>query len=115
MGIPSALKQKQRRLPRFDSLPRLACASTRFWERLRKIGKKDSSDIAQVDGLPQRREWVVQRHELVGHVTAEIRSGNTAHHAIPLHFLRRVEFVASRDAAGMKVRDPVNIFLNRAY
>ncbi len=50
----------------------------------------------------------------MGDVAAEVGGGDAAHHAVPLDFLRGVEFVAARNSAGVKVADPVDVFLNGA-
>src|SRR5271156_2528211 len=40
---------------------------------------------------------------------------DSTHHAIPLDFLFIVQFVPARDTAGVKVRYPLDVFLDRGY
>src|SRR5450755_260784 len=62
-------------------------------------------DIAKIDGLLQRRQRIVSRNKFVRHVALEIGGRDAAHHAVPLHFLRPVEFVTMRNSAGVEMRD----------
>src|SRR6185369_8992925 len=77
-----------------------------------RMAAKNALDVAQIDGLFQRGERILGGHKLVRYVTLEVCRGNSAHYAIPLHFLRAVQFVPARDAAGMEMRDPADIFLD---
>jgi len=71
-------------------------------------------DVAEVDGLAEGSERVAGGDEFMGDVAAEVRSGDAAHNAVPLDFLGAVEFVAAGHAAGVKVSDPIDIFLDSA-
>ena len=65
--------------------------------------------ITQVRRLPQRHQRIAGRHEFMRHITLEARVGDGPHHAVPLNFLRAVEFMAPRNASGMKVPDPLQV------
>src|SRR5690242_6101779 len=76
--------------------------------------ERNWSDVAEVSGLAQRSQRIARGDEFMGHVAAEIRSGDSAHDAVPLDFLSAVELVAAGNAAGVEVSDPVDVFLNGA-
>ena len=65
--------------------------------------------------MAQRREWVARGNELVCYVSFEVRCGDSAHHAVPLDFLRAVEFVPAGNSAGVEVAHPFDIFLDGGY
>ena len=50
----------------------------------------------------------------MGDIAIEPGRENTAHHAVPLHFLRIVQFMPSGYAAGMEMAHPLNILLDRS-
>lgn len=90
------------------------CSKTTQFAGAQEDKERDApiSDVAEVDGLPQRSERVASGDEFVSDVALVVGSGDAAHDPIPLDFLSPVEFMAMRNAAGMEVSDPVDIFLN---
>ena len=50
----------------------------------------------------------------MGDEAAKVGGDDAAHHAVPLDFLSGVKFVAARNAAGVEVADPIDVFLNGA-
>src|SRR5713101_7647656 len=74
----------------------------------------EALNVAEVDGLAQRCEWVAGGHELVRHIPMVISSGDAPHDAIPLHFLGAIQLVPMRNSTGVEVAEPVNIFLDGA-
>src|ERR1700751_4125262 len=71
-------------------------------------------DVAEVGGFTQGGQGVALGEEFVRDVTFVAGGDNAAHHAVPLHFLSTVEFVATGDAAGVEVAHPLNVFLHGA-
>src|ERR1700755_3082360 len=69
--------------------------------------------VTKIDRFAKRSQRIAHGHELVRHVTVEIGGRDAAHHAIPLHFLRSVQLVAPGHAAGVEVRDPLDVALDR--
>src|SRR5262249_9229044 len=53
-------------------------------------------------------------YEFVGDVALVSAGGDATHDAVPLDFLRAIEFVAARNAAGVEVAKPLDVFLNGA-
>ena len=49
------------------------------------------------------------------HIALEAGRQNAAHHAVPLHFLRIVQFVPSGNASGVEVAQPLDVLLHGAY
>src|SRR5256714_4585708 len=70
--------------------------------------------VAEVDGFAQGGEWIARGDELVCDVASVVGRGDTAHDSVPLYFLSAIKFVAVRNAPGVEVAEPVNIFLNGA-
>src|SRR5580704_7176888 len=64
--------------------------------------------IAQIHRFPQRSKWIARGHKLVRYVTLIVGCGDSAHHSIPLHFLRAVEFMPSGNAASVEMCKPLN-------
>src|SRR5437588_12839967 len=75
---------------------------------------KNALDVAQINGLFERSERILRGHKFMRNVTFVGRRGDSAHHAIPLHFLRAIQFMTARDATGMEMSDPIDIFLDGA-
>src|SRR5437016_13039239 len=75
---------------------------------------KSGLDVAEVGGWWGGGEGVAGGGALRGDVASEVGGGDAADHAVPLDFLGGVEFVAARDAAGVEVGDPIDIFLDGA-
>jgi hypothetical protein len=48
-------------------------------------------------------------------IAVESGCQDSTHHAIPLDFLFIVQFVPAGDTAGVKVRYPLDVFLDRGY
>src|SRR5712692_10275176 len=63
----------------------------------------EALNVAEVDGLAQRCEWVAGGHELVRHIPMVISSGDAPHDAIPLHFLGAIQLVPMRNSTGVEV------------
>ncbi len=56
-----------------------------------------------LDGFSQRGHRIARGDKLVRHKTLEVQVGDGLGHRVPLQFLAAVQFVTSRDAAGMEV------------
>src|ERR1700747_792811 len=69
-------------------------------------------DVAQVNGFPQRRQWIARGNELVGHVAREVEIGDSPHHPLPLDSWGCVEFVTSGTPSGMEVPKPLYVGAN---
>src|ERR1035438_9621782 len=52
------------------------------------------------------------RSKLMRHISLVICRGDPAHHPIPLHFLRVVQFMPSWYTPGVKVSQPLNVSLD---
>ena len=68
--------------------------------------------IAKVGGFLQRSQRIARGNKFVRDVAFVACFGDAAHHAVPLYFLRAVQFVPAGHAAGVEVAHPLNIFLN---
>src|SRR5690242_16173284 len=88
-------------------------ANSRFM-RCSLQGVRDCSYSAHVHGLPQCREGVPRRNELVGDVPAEAQVRDGSGDAAPVQLLTVVQLVAARHAAGVEVTDPLRVVANGA-
>src|ERR1041384_2871744 len=69
---------------------------------------------ARAHGLPQSRQRVPRRNELVGDVPGEPQIRDGCGDAAPVQLLTVVQLVAARHAAGMEVTDPLRVVADRA-
>src|SRR5262249_45276614 len=70
-------------------------------------------NITDLECLLERRERIAPRHELLRDPTSESRVGDRLHDAPVVQLLRVIDFGATRNAAGMVVRDVLRIRANR--
>src|ERR1700722_1881424 len=66
------------------------------------------SQVEDAVGLRERGKGIAQRYKFVRDVPREARVGDGLGHGAIVQLLARVDFVASRNAAGVEVRDPGN-------
>src|SRR6266576_3475591 len=71
-------------------------------QRLLGDGSRETLlNVAEIHGLAKRRERIARRRKFVGHIPAKVRSGDAAHHAIPLYLLGAIEFVSPGNSPSM--------------
>ena len=87
-GRAAGWKTKRRKLPRRSD-----------------VSSAVALHVAERDSLSQRRQRIARRHELVREISGESGIRDRAADRAPVQFLRVVELVASRHAAGVVVRD----------